>query len=98
MIDDFKFFQENHIYKYEGEMAREAIAYFREYVATNRTLYEVTTLIATYKMGTVSFNAGQLFGGMVYVFPIEDPSMKITFHINKGEITPYITAHEIDYA
>jgi len=77
MIDDFKFFQENHIHAYNGFLAREAIAYFREYVATNRTLYEVTTLIATYKMGTVSFNAG--------------------FHINKGEITPYITAHEIDY-
>jgi hypothetical protein len=98
MIDDFKFFQENHIYKYNGEMAREAILCFCEYVASNRANCEVTTQIARYRIGTLSFNAGQLFGGMVYVFPIEDSSMKITFHINKGEITPYITAHEIDYA
>lgn len=98
MIDDFKFFQENHIYAYNGFLAREAVAYFQEYVATNRTLYEVTTSIATYKMGLISYHAGEIFGGMVYVFPIEDSSMKITFHINKGETTPFITAHEIDYA
>jgi hypothetical protein len=97
MIDDFKFFQENHIYKYNGEMAREAILCFREYVASNRANCEITTQIARYRIGTLSFNAGIIFSGIVYVYPIEDPSMKITFNINMG-VTPFITGHEIDYA
>jgi hypothetical protein len=98
MIDDFKFFQENHIYAYNGEMSREAIIIFREYVASSRANCEITTQIARYRVGTLSFNTGIISSGIVYVYPIADSSMKITFNINMGNATPYITGHEIDYA
>jgi hypothetical protein len=94
---EFKFFKRNDRTDYNGDIAREALEFFD--VCINGYLenrYEVTTILATYKLTETIFSNGELSRGTVTAYPVEDTSMRIIFYINAGNVTPFITDHRIE--
>jgi len=89
---EFKFFKRNDRTDYNGDIAREALQFFE--VLENR--YEVTTILATYKLTETIFSNGSLARGTVTAYPVEDTSMRIIFYINAGNVTPFITDHRVE--
>ena len=97
MIKPFKFFQQNDVTGYNGEMAQEAVRFFYDYVRSNRTVYERTTNIATYRLGTVHYEGGEIIRGKVIAYEINNNNIKITFDVNLGSLFPFITGHTIEF-
>ena len=96
MIKPFKFFQQNDVTGYNGEMAQEAVRFFYDYVRSNRTVYERTTNIATYRLGTIHFEGGEIMRGNVIAYPTNN-NIRITFDVNLGSLFPFITGHTIEF-
>ena len=92
-MKEFKFLSKNTT-GYDGEMSREAIQYLNDY--SNRvTRYEMTTMIATYKVADVVYGDGNVVAGTVNAYPLDAPYVRISFKIRNGEITEHII--DIDY-
>lgn len=96
-MNAFKFFQQNDVTGYNGEMAQEAVRFLYDYVRTNRTVYERTTNIATYRLGTVHYEGGEIIRGKVIAYEINNNNIKITFDVNLGSLFPFITGHTIEF-
>jgi len=96
---EFKFLNKNEITDYDGEMAREAVQFFTDFVGGNMgiNIYEITTQIATYKISSTNYSQARLSGATMLVYPLDDTSVRITFYINVGAVTPYITEHRIEF-
>ena len=93
-MKDFKFLTKNNKTLYDGEMSREAIQYLNDY--SNRvTRYEMTTMIATYKVADVVYGDGNVVAGTVNAYPLDASNIRVTYNIRGGEITSYTI--DIDY-
>ena len=92
-MKDFKFLTKNTT-GYDGEMSREAIQYLNDY--SNRvTRYEMTTMIATYKVADVVYGDGNVVAGTVNAYPLDASNIRVTYNIRGGEITSHTI--DIDY-
>jgi hypothetical protein len=99
-MKDFKFLSKNNSISYEGQMASEVINHFHNFIANvglYEGLYDMTTTIATYKLDTIYYSNGGISRGLVHVYPLNAPDVRITFNINAGNHYPYIIGHTIDF-
>lgn len=76
-------------------MSREAIQYLYDYT-NNITRYEMTTLIATYKIADYVYGSdGNIVAGTVNVYPLDASNIRITYNIRNGEVILYTI--DLDY-
>jgi hypothetical protein len=94
----FKFLHKNELTDYNGVISQEAVRFMYDYcIGTIPTVYEITTTIATYKITETNWSPNNgMTHGVVTVFPLAEPRMKIVFYINVGRDYPYITSHTIE--
>ena len=86
MVRPFKFLTENVGTTYHGQMSLEALEFFNQCeVGVNRR-YEIMTELARYKLIRTDFRFGRLDGGLIEVFPFQEPEMKIIYTIINREI------------
>jgi len=93
----FKFLNKPITTDYRGDMSQEVIRLIFEYISGGYIEgYSQTTDIAEYRIQRTNWDGVALSTAHVIAYP-HNENFRIIFHVNSGNLNPYITEHTIDY-
>ena len=87
-MKEFKFLSNNDKPIFFTDMSFEAIQFLENY-SENRNLFEMRTSIGIYKILNYICGDGEIVGGTVEAYPIEEPNIRYTFNIRNNGILSY---------
>ena len=88
-MDEFKFLSTT---RYNGLMSKEVISLYMDYLNDpDKNNFAKTTNLAYYILTQIQYWDGRMYAGVIAVKPHQDPTMKILFYVNNGQIN----SHEV---
>jgi hypothetical protein len=98
-MNNFKFFTNTKLYNDSRVVvSEEAIAFVVSFLSEHLVReYTHTTLNASYNITQVTWENGRANRVIMEAFPFDDMLIKIKYHINAGNVVPYITEQTLTY-